>query len=222
MLIAAVPAGANKPYAYRGNHFMRSGAATVVMPDETQLSLVLERAHGLARWELEASGRDLSVIDEREVRLFRDDAIKAGRARFDADASVVDVLRALNLLDGEGQPNRGAIALFGRIESLGGTFPTLGCRLANCTSDSPRPTSAYLMARIHGTRTCSPVSTVGALLNNSAQGHCEWCASAQMQGSVAPYSHPPVRRWRAACHGGGTGWDRMGLAWRSPGWKLPC
>ncbi len=129
VLIATVPAGANKPYAYRGNHFMRSGAATVVMPDETQLSLVLERAHGLARWELEASGRDLSVIDEREVRLFRDDAIKAGRARFDADASVVDVLRALNLLDGQGQPNRGAIALFGRIESLDGTFPTLGCRL---------------------------------------------------------------------------------------------
>ena len=105
MLIAAVPAGANKPYAYRGNHFMRSGAATVVMPDETQLSLVLERAHGLAR-----------------------------------------------------------------------------------------PTSTYLMARIHGTRTCSPVSTVGALSNNSGQGHCEWCGSAQMQGSVAPSSHPPVRR----------------------------
>ena len=129
VIVATVPSGANKPYAYRGNHYVRSGAATVSMPDETQLALVLERAHGTARWELEASGFDFDVIDDREVQQFRDDAIAAGRAAFDTDASVADVLLSLGLLDGEGLPNRGAIALFGRVQELGGRFPTLGCRM---------------------------------------------------------------------------------------------
>lgn len=129
VIVVTVPAGANKPYAHRGHHYMRSGAATVAMPDEVQLSMVLERAHGLARWELEASGFDFDAIDENEVQRFRDDAISAGRAAFDTDASVADVLRALGFLDSKGLPNRGAIALFGRVETRGGMFPSLGCRL---------------------------------------------------------------------------------------------
>lgn len=129
VIVVTVPSGANKPYAHRGHHYMRSGATTVAMPDEVQLSMVLERAHGLSRWELEPSGCDLDVIDEDEVRRFRDDAINAGRAKFEPNASAVEVLRALNLLDTGGLPNRGAIALFGDVGALGGTFPTLGCRL---------------------------------------------------------------------------------------------
>ncbi len=129
VIVVTVPSGANRPYAHRGHHYMRSGAATVGMPDEVQLSMVLERAHGLSRWELEPSGCDLDVIDEDEVQRFRDDAINAGRAKFEPNASAVDVLRALNLLHSDGSPNRGAIALFGDVGVLGGTFPTLGCRL---------------------------------------------------------------------------------------------
>ncbi len=129
LLVATVPSGGSKPYTYRDHHYMRSGAATVDMPDETQLSLVLERVHGTARWELEASGFDFGAIDDHEVQQFRDDAIAAGRAAFDAGASSADVLLALGLLDSQGLPNRGAIALFGRIQELGGRFPSLGCRL---------------------------------------------------------------------------------------------
>jgi len=129
VIVATVPSGASKPYSHRGHHYMRSGAATVPMPEEVQLSLVLERAHGLSRWELEPSDCDFDAIDDREVHQFRDDAIEAGRARFDTGASVAEVLRALGLLDENGLPNRAAIALFGRVEALGGRFPTLGCRL---------------------------------------------------------------------------------------------
>ncbi|WP_419946328.1 RNA-binding domain-containing protein [Candidatus Poriferisodalis sp.] len=129
VIVAGVPSGTRKPYAYRGRHYVRAGAATLDMPEETQLSLVLERVHGTARWELETSGLGFEAVDEREVQQFRDDAIAAGRAAFDADASVPDVLLALGLLDGEGLPNRGAIALFGRVGELGGRYPTLGCRL---------------------------------------------------------------------------------------------
>ena len=75
------------------------------------------------------SGFGFDIIDDSEVQHFRDDAISAGRAAFDTDASVADVLLALGLLDSEGLPNRGAIALFGRSEALGGVFPALGCRL---------------------------------------------------------------------------------------------
>ena len=129
VLDVAVPAGNTKPYSYKGNYYMRSGSSTVEMPDAIQVNLMLERAHGLDRWELEASQRELSAIDRDEVYAFRDEAAAAGRAGFDADASVADVLRALSLLDTEGVPNRGAIALFGRARAFAGQYPTLGCRL---------------------------------------------------------------------------------------------
>ena len=129
VVVVTVPAGNSKPYSHKGNYYMRSGSSTVTMPDEIQVQLVLERAHGLDRWELERSERDLSAIDEDEVLRFRDDAIAAGRARLDSDASVVDILRALNLVDDDGAPNRGAIALFGRAEAFSGQYSVLGCRL---------------------------------------------------------------------------------------------
>ena len=129
VVVVTVPAGNSKPYSHKGNYYMRSGSSTVTMPDEIQVTLVLERAHGLDRWELKKSERDLSAIDEDEVLGFRNDAIAAGRARFDSDASVADVLRALNLVDDDGAPNRGAIALFGRAEAFSGQYAVLGCRL---------------------------------------------------------------------------------------------
>lgn len=129
VLVVTVPAGANKPYSHKGRYYMRSGASTVDMPDESQVSLVLERAHGWQRWEIESSQRDLGAIDDNEVNAFRNDAVAAGRAGFDADASVADVLRSLNLLGADGGPNRGAIALFGRPDAFAGEYPTLGCRL---------------------------------------------------------------------------------------------
>ena len=133
VLLVTVSAGANKPYSYRGRHYLRSGASTVEMPDETQLALVLERAHGWDRWETADSRRSLDTIDDNEVYAFRGDAIAAGRARFDSNAPVADILRAMNLLDSDGNPSRGAVALFGRSEALGGDYPTLGCRLVAVT-----------------------------------------------------------------------------------------
>ena len=129
VLVVTVPAGANEPYSHKGRYYVRSGASTVDMPDETQVSLVLERAHGWQRWEVESSQRDLDAIDDDEVYAFRNDAVAAGRAGFDADASVADVLRALHLLDTDGKPNRGAVALFGRSDAFSGEYPALGCRL---------------------------------------------------------------------------------------------
>ena len=129
VLVVKVPAGGSKPYSWRGRYYVRSGAATVAMPDETQLSLVLERAHSLDRWEIAGSQRDLGAIDGGEVSAFRDDAIAARRAGFHPHATTEDVLRSLSLLDSGGEPTRGAIALFGRAEAFAGQYPTLGCRL---------------------------------------------------------------------------------------------
>ena len=129
VLAVTVPAGNSKPYSHKGRYYVRSGSATVDMPDETQVSLVLERAHGWDRWEIANSSRALGAIDEDEVYAFRNEAVAAGRAGFDADASTADVLRALGLLDSDGRPNRGAVALFGRPDAFAGQYSTLGCRL---------------------------------------------------------------------------------------------
>lgn len=129
ILVATVGAGANRPYSYKGRYYLRSGASTVEMPEETQLALVLERAHGWDRWETADSQLELDAIEESEVHAFRDDAISAGRGKFETSASVADVFRAMNLFDGDGNPNRGAVALFGRPEALGSHYRTLGCRL---------------------------------------------------------------------------------------------
>jgi ATP-dependent DNA helicase RecG len=129
VLAVTVPSGNSKPYAYKGNYYVRSGAATVDMPDEVQLSLVLERAHGFDRWELADSARDLDAIDEAEVAAFRDGAIANNRAPFEAGADVPVVLRALGLTDDDGQPNRAAIALFSDEGAIGGEYSMLGCHV---------------------------------------------------------------------------------------------
>lgn len=129
VLASTVPSGNSKPYAYKGNYYVRSGAATVDMPDEVQLSLVLERAHGFDRWELAPSARDLGAIDDAEVTAFRDDAIANNRAPFEAGADVPDVLRALGLTDDDGEPNRAAITLFAGEGSIGGEYSMLGCHV---------------------------------------------------------------------------------------------
>ena len=129
LIVVTVPAGRSRPYTFKGRHYQRSGAATVGMPEEVQLALVMQRAHSTARWELEPARRGLEDLDADEVRAFRDEARSAHRAQFDPEASVPDVLRAMNLLDAEGAPNRGAVALFGLADSFGGEFPTLGCRM---------------------------------------------------------------------------------------------
>lgn len=129
VLVVTVGTGANKPYSFKGRYYQRSGASTVEMPDEIQLSLVLERAHGWDRWETADSQLGFDAIDGGEVRSFRDDAVSAGRGKFETDASVADVFRAMNLLDRDGNPNRAAVALFGRPEAFGHHYPTLGCRL---------------------------------------------------------------------------------------------
>ena len=134
VLVVTVGAGANKPYSYKGRYYLRSGASTVEMPDETHVALVLEQAHGWDRWETADSQLELDAIDEIEVHAFREDAISAGRGKFDTSAPVADVLRAMNLFDRDGNPNRGAVALFGRPEAFGSNYPTLGCRLVAVAS----------------------------------------------------------------------------------------
>lgn len=129
VLVVSVPSGSAKPYAYKGNYFVRSGAATVDMPDEVQLSLVLERAHAFDRWELAPSAREVDAIDRSEVTAFRDDAIANNRAPFEAGAEVPEVLRSLGLVDDADGPNRAAITLFATGGALGGEYSMLGCHL---------------------------------------------------------------------------------------------
>lgn len=129
VLAVSVPSGNSKPYSYKGNYYVRSGAATVEMPAEIELTLVLERAHSFDRWELAASARLFDAIDAAEVAAFRDETIVNNRAPFEADADLEHVLRALHLVDEHDQPNRAAVVLFGAAEALGAEYAMLGCQL---------------------------------------------------------------------------------------------
>lgn len=129
VLVVSVPSGNSKPYAYKSDYYIRSGASTVAMPAETQLALLLERAHALDRWEKAESRLEIDAIDVDEVESFRDTAIAQNRAAFEPTASVEEVLLALSLLDEDGRPNRGAIVLFGRREAFAYHYAMLGCHL---------------------------------------------------------------------------------------------
>ena len=130
VLVATVPPGNMKPYTYRGRYFIRSGAATVEMPPETQLRLVMETVHAFDRWETSGSRRRLDAIDRKAVDAYCDKVIRAGRGRFAPGATMPERLRAMNLLDDQELPNRGAIALFGRPDHFGSEYTGLGCHLA--------------------------------------------------------------------------------------------
>lgn len=130
VLVATVPAGNAKPYTYNGHYYVRSGSSTVPMPQEQVLSLVLEGAHAFDRWEIAKAQRGWDDIDSDGVKRFRDDAIAAGRGGFDPSTSVSETLRSMNLLDSQGHPNRGAVALFGKPASFRSEYTALGCHLA--------------------------------------------------------------------------------------------
>lgn len=129
VVAVSVPSGNMKPYAYNGDYFVRSGSSTVVMPPERQLGLVLERAHTFDRWETGESRRRLDAIDADEVMSFRDEVIAGGRGGFDPRAPAPEILRSMNLLDDNGRPNRGAVALFGKPDLFGSEYTALGCHL---------------------------------------------------------------------------------------------
>lgn len=129
VIVVSVPQGVLRPYTYRGDAYLRSGASTVRMPDEIAVNLLLERAHNLDRWELGASGHDVDALDESEIMALRDDAIATNRARFDSSANVVDVLRALHLLSDRGRPNRAGVILFGAPHVMGGEYAMAGCHM---------------------------------------------------------------------------------------------
>ena len=129
VVAVSVPSGNMKPYAYNGDYFVRSGSSTVAMPPERQMGLVLERAHSFDRWETGESRRKLDAIDTDEVKLFRDEVIAGGRGWLDPRASALEILRSMNLLDTEGRPNRGAVALFGKPDLFGSEYTGLGCHL---------------------------------------------------------------------------------------------
>lgn len=129
VLLARVPGGNAKPYQHKGGYYVRSGAATVAMPAETELALVLERAHAFDRWELATSGRGMDGIDTDEVLTFRDEAIATNRGPFEPTAGSVEVLRALHLLDENGDPNRAAVVLFAHRDAIGADYAMLGAHL---------------------------------------------------------------------------------------------
>ncbi len=130
VILLRVP-GERGIYAFDGRPYIRSGATTIVMPREEYNRRLMERLHATRRWENEPVPEGVSIdeLDEEEMRLTLDNAIRLGRLEATDRRDTESILRGLELIH-HGKLLNAAVALYGKADSLKPLFPQLGIRLA--------------------------------------------------------------------------------------------
>lgn len=132
VIVLSVPSGGGRgPYAYDGRCFKRFGPTTSVMPEHQHEQMVIERLHGIRRWENEPvpDWVDLTDLDDGEIQRIDDTARRLGRIPGRPGRNSEDVLRGLGLI-ANGHLLNAAVALFGQSERLLPYYPQLMVRLA--------------------------------------------------------------------------------------------
>ena len=118
------------PYTYDGRPYMRQGPTTSKMPRPRYERLLLERMHGSHRWENQpADGLKVSDLDEREIVLTIEEAIRRGRMEDPNTRDISEILTGLGLIH-EGNLLNAAIVLFARPENLLPRYPQCLLRMA--------------------------------------------------------------------------------------------
>ena len=119
------------PVAFRGIAYERALNPTRIMPRETYQRLLLEEMHATQRWENQpARGWDVSRLDQREMVLILEEAIRRGRIDEPGTRDPLEILHGLGLLvDGE-HLSRAAVALFCGDEGPQPDFPQLLLKVA--------------------------------------------------------------------------------------------
>ncbi len=121
------PAG---PYMYRGSAYRRAGNTTVVTHAEEYRRLLLERMHKERRWENQpAEGWSIGDLDERQIRLTAEEAMRRGRLEDPGTRDTGELLRGLGLIR-DGVLWRAAAVLFGSEERLRFDMPQCLLRVA--------------------------------------------------------------------------------------------
>jgi ATP-dependent DNA helicase RecG len=130
VIVLTVPGGGG-PYTYDGRPYLRHGPTTVVMPRDEYERHLVEGLHTTRRWENEpvSEGVGLDDLDEEEIQITLDNAIRLGRLEPTDRRDAESILRGLELIRDDHLLNA-AVALYGKSDRLKTIYPQMGIRLA--------------------------------------------------------------------------------------------
>lgn len=130
-VVVTVPSGYQKPYKINGVAYKRVGNSTVEISQHEAERLLLERLHSTERWENQAAPNfSVDDIDEKELTLMVEEAIRRGRSEEPGTRNPLELLRGLGLLTRDGELTNASLALFGRGGHVESAFPQLRLRVA--------------------------------------------------------------------------------------------
>jgi len=130
VIVVSIPGGGG-PYTYDGRPYIRHGPTTSQMPREEYDRRLLERLHGVQRWENQPvpDGVTIDDLDAEEIQITLDNAIRLGRLEPTTRRDTESILRGLELIH-NGKLLNAAVALYGKSDRLKPLYPQLEIRLA--------------------------------------------------------------------------------------------
>ena len=130
VILVRVSPGSVKPYTYRGDAYRRVGNTSLKMSADEYNRMLFERVHSEQRWENQpAPYWSVDDLDEEEIVVTVEEAIRQGRLEDPGTREVKSLLRGLGLIR-EDDLLRAAVVLFGRREWMEATMPQCLLRVA--------------------------------------------------------------------------------------------
>ena len=131
VILVRVSPGSVKPYTYRGDAYRRVGNTSLKMSADEYNRMLFERVHSEQRWENQPAPSYWSVddLDEEEIVVTVEEAIRQGRLEDPGTREVKSLLRGLGLIR-EDELLRASVVLFGRREWMEATMPQCLLRVA--------------------------------------------------------------------------------------------
>ena len=131
VLLVQVERATHAPVSFRGVPYERVLNTTRVMPRATYQRLLIESLNATDRWEMQpAVGCGIDTLDQRELVVTIEEAIRRGRMEDPGTRDPLGLLRGLGLLVQGDQISRAAIALFCKDDHSIPEFPQFNLRVA--------------------------------------------------------------------------------------------
>jgi ATP-dependent DNA helicase RecG len=130
VIAVQVPAGANRPYSYKGQSYRRVGDTNQKMSRDEYTRMLVERVHGERRWETEpVKNWGIADLEISEITRTVDEAIRRGRLEDPGTREPKELLRGFGLVRDDSL-SRAAVVLFGKQKRLEEQFPQCLLRVA--------------------------------------------------------------------------------------------
>lgn len=130
VILIRVRSGTAKPYTYKGDAYRRVGNTSLRMSPDEYNRMLFERMHSEQRWENQPAHHwSVDDLDEEEIVVTVEEAIRQGRLEDPGTRDVNALLRGLGLLR-QDELLRAAVVLFGRRERMTATMPQCLLRVA--------------------------------------------------------------------------------------------